>query len=71
MNNIVTIKGIKCDNESCDFIDKEVPFEDYPKWELLPIRKWVVLLIEIIKDWDILIMKSEKRSNPHETTIKA
>jgi len=43
----------------------------YPKWEILPIHKWVVLLIEIIEDWDILVMKSEKRSNPHETTIKA
>ncbi len=43
-------------------------FEDYLKWELLPIHKWVVLLIDFIKDWDMLVMKSEKGTNPRQTT---
>ena len=43
--------------------------QDYPKWEILPIHKWVVLRIEFIMNWDMLVMKSEKRSNPRETTI--
>lgn len=28
----VNIKGIKCDNVNCDYIDKNVPVEDYHLW---------------------------------------
>ena len=26
------VKGIKCDNSNCDFIDMSVEFEDYENW---------------------------------------
>lgn len=32
-NNVdMVIKGIKCDNPNCDFLDTSVLYEDYPKW---------------------------------------
>ena len=29
---LLVISGIQCDNPKCDFIDKSVKYEDYPKW---------------------------------------
>lgn len=29
---MLKIKGIKCDNESCDYRDDNVPVEDYCNW---------------------------------------
>lgn len=28
----LNIKGIKCDNPNCDFLDKTVEFKDYKAW---------------------------------------
>lgn len=41
MNNAVTtkIRGIKCDNPDCDFIDRDVDFLDYEKWLNKPCPK--------------------------------
>lgn len=33
------VKGIKCDNPSCDFIDMSVKFEDYEEWLNKPCPK--------------------------------
>lgn len=32
MINPLQVKGIKCDNESCDFADDSVEFEEYKDW---------------------------------------
>lgn len=41
MNNTVTtkIRGIKCDNPDCNFIDHDVDFLDYEKWLNKPCPK--------------------------------
>lgn len=39
-NNMdVYIHGIQCDNPNCDFKDKTVKYEDYPKWVNKPCPK--------------------------------
>lgn len=34
-----TIKGIKCDNPECDYINPDVKFEDYKQWLNKPCPK--------------------------------
>ena len=34
-----TIKGIKCDNPECDYINMDVKFEDYKEWLDKPCTK--------------------------------
>ena len=36
---MVDIKGLKCDNPKCDYMDYEIPFEDYPNWINVPCPK--------------------------------
>ena len=40
-NNLVnvTMAGIQCDNEACDFHDDDVSFEDYKQWLKEPCPK--------------------------------
>lgn len=33
------VKGIKCDNPNCDFVDMSVEFEDYENWLNKPCPK--------------------------------
>ena len=33
------VKGIKCDNPKCDFVDMSVKFEDYKDWVNKPCPK--------------------------------
>ena len=35
----LVVKGIKCDNPDCDYIDMTVRYEDYPKWLNRPCPK--------------------------------
>lgn len=35
----LSIKGIKCDNPNCDYINKDVEFKDYKKWINKPCPK--------------------------------
>lgn len=34
-----TIKGIKCDNPECDYVNLDVKFEDYKQWLNKPCPK--------------------------------
>lgn len=45
------IKGIKCDNPNCDFVDMDIPFEDYDNWLNKPCPKCGANLLTQ-KDYD-------------------
>lgn len=35
----INVGGIKCDNQSCDYMDKSVKYEDYADWVNKPCPK--------------------------------
>ena len=39
MKSRLNVSGIKCDNESCDYVDFTVPLEEYPNWVNKPCPK--------------------------------
>jgi hypothetical protein len=48
---LVDFKGLKCDNKSCDFIDKTINFEDFPNFINKPCPKCGKPLLTI-SDYD-------------------
>lgn len=56
---MVNVKGLKCDNPDCDYVDMEIPFEDYPNWINAPCPKCGSNLLTQ-QDYDATVFLFEK-----------
>lgn len=56
---LVNVKGLKCDNPEYDYVDNDIPFEDYPNWIDQPYPKCGSNLLTQ-QDYDATVFLFEK-----------